>query len=188
VVHSWPSSLRFLWGEQRLQPLPLRISQISSIHTQQYKDVNRVCKQTLVFANPSIRIPSAKDTHYRPPFCPSAVFRLGSEGLSLHALPQAYLSHGRAREPLIGEQMGFGLIDFMRCAPGRPRFAWGSRSLCLDPRWGRGHRSRHTCLREHDLPDLHWTSRPFPSGKRLLDDANTTFPLAARVSGLPFTL
>jgi hypothetical protein len=32
-----------------LQPLPLRIGQISSVHTHQDNDVNRVCKHTLEY-------------------------------------------------------------------------------------------------------------------------------------------
>jgi hypothetical protein len=48
MIDGRPTSLRFLWGEQRLEPLPLRSGQGSSVHTYQYTDVNRVCKHYLV--------------------------------------------------------------------------------------------------------------------------------------------
>jgi hypothetical protein len=44
-----PTGLRFLRGEQRLQPLPLRMGSISSVHTHQDNAVNRVCKHDLGF-------------------------------------------------------------------------------------------------------------------------------------------
>ena len=47
MIDGWTTCLRFLWGEQRLQPLPLRMGQISSVHTYQYNEVNRVCKHAL---------------------------------------------------------------------------------------------------------------------------------------------
>jgi hypothetical protein len=48
MINSRSTGLGFLWREQRLEPLPLRIGQVSSVHTHQYNDVNRVCKHTLV--------------------------------------------------------------------------------------------------------------------------------------------
>ena len=48
MINRRSAGLGFLWGEQRLQPLPLRIGQISSVHTDQYNDLNRVCKHILV--------------------------------------------------------------------------------------------------------------------------------------------
>jgi hypothetical protein len=47
MIDGRSACLRFLRGEQRLEPLPLHIGQVASVHTHQYKDVNRVCKHTL---------------------------------------------------------------------------------------------------------------------------------------------
>jgi hypothetical protein len=48
MINRRSAGFGFLWGEQRLQPLPLRIGQIASVHTDQYNDLNRVCKHALV--------------------------------------------------------------------------------------------------------------------------------------------
>ena len=47
MINRRSAGFGFLWGEQRLQPLPLRIGQISSVHTYQYNDLYRVCKHAL---------------------------------------------------------------------------------------------------------------------------------------------
>lgn len=47
VIDGRSAGLRFLWREPRLEPLPLRIRQVSSVHTRQHHDLNRVCKHTL---------------------------------------------------------------------------------------------------------------------------------------------
>ena len=51
MINRRSAGFGFLWGEQRLQPLPLRIGQISSVHTDQYNDLNRVCKHTLALTD-----------------------------------------------------------------------------------------------------------------------------------------
>jgi len=48
MINRRSAGFGLLWGEQRLQPLPRRIGQISSVHTNQYHDLNRVCKHALV--------------------------------------------------------------------------------------------------------------------------------------------
>jgi hypothetical protein len=53
MVNRRSAGFGFLGGEQRLQPLPLRRSQISSVYPYQYKDLNRVCKHALVLRKPS---------------------------------------------------------------------------------------------------------------------------------------
>jgi hypothetical protein len=47
VINRRPTGFRCLWRKQWLQLLPLRISEIASVHTSQYNELNRVCKQTL---------------------------------------------------------------------------------------------------------------------------------------------
>jgi hypothetical protein len=47
LIDGRPTGLRFVGGEQRLQPLPWRMGSISSVHPHPYNDVNRVCKHDL---------------------------------------------------------------------------------------------------------------------------------------------
>jgi hypothetical protein len=47
MINGRTTGRRLLWGEQRLQPLPWRMGYISSVHTHQDNDVNRVCKHDL---------------------------------------------------------------------------------------------------------------------------------------------
>ena len=48
MLDSWAADRGGLWGEPRLQPLPLPIAHVSSVQTHQYNALNSVCKHTLV--------------------------------------------------------------------------------------------------------------------------------------------
>ena len=55
MVRSGPAGFGFLRGQQRLEPLPLRVGEFFSFHTSECTPPSRVCKHALALSRPFAR-------------------------------------------------------------------------------------------------------------------------------------